>query len=135
MKNTSKTNGTENKQVAVKLAKINEQIATLQQQRAGLSEPLKLHYAELRKQLADTEAQICDLDPTWKPEPQKPKAVAKITEILTAHGALTADEIVAAVGSAFSPWKTKSVLKKRSTGAKAVFTTDRAGKYSVKAAA
>jgi hypothetical protein len=132
MKNTSKTNGTENKQVAVKLAKIDEQIATLQQQRAGLSEPLKLHYAELRKQLAETETQIRDLDPAWKPEPLKPKAVAKIVEILTAHGALTAEEIIKKVGDLFTPWKVKNTLKKKSQGSKAVFAVDRAGKYSVK---
>ena len=122
MNNTSKTIGTENKQVAVKLAKINDQIATLQQQRAGLSEPLKLHYAELRKQLAETETQIHDLDLSWKAEPLKPKAVAKITEILTAHVApMTEAEILKAVGDLFTPWKTRNTLKKKSQGAKAVF--------------
>ena len=133
MNKTSKTNGTENKQVAVKLAHINEQIATLQQQRAGLAEPLKLHYAELRKQLADTETQIRDLDGDWKPEPMKAKAVTKITEILTAHGApMTAEEIVKEVGDLFTPWKVKNTLKKKSQGAKAVFAVDRAGKYTLK---
>ena len=79
MKNT-KTNGTENKQVAVTLAKINEKIAALQQERAGLAEPLKLHYADLRKQLGETETQIRDLDPSWKPASLKPKADAKRSE-------------------------------------------------------
>ena len=135
MKNTSKTNGTENKQVAVTLAKINEQIATLQQQRAGLSEPLKLHYAELRKQLADTETQIRDLDGDWKPEPMKAKAVTEITEILTAHGApMTEAEILKEIGSIFTSWKTRNTLKKKSQGAKAVFAVND-GKYTVKAAA
>ena len=135
MNKTSKTNGTENKQVAVKLAKINEQIATLQQQRAGLSEPLKLHYAELRKQLADTEAQICDLDPTWKPEPLKPRAVDKIREIITANGTpMTEAEILKAVGDLFTPWKTRNTLAKKSQGAKAVFTVNK-GKYTVRAVA
>jgi uncharacterized coiled-coil DUF342 family protein len=133
MNKTSKTNGTENKQVAVKLAKINEQIATLQQQRAGLAEPLKLHYAELRKQLADTETQIRDLDGDWKPEPMKAKAVTKITEILTAHGApMTEAEILKEIGSLFTPWKTRNTLKKKSQGAKAVFAV-KDGKYTVKA--
>jgi hypothetical protein len=134
MKNT-KTNGTENKQVAVTLAKINEQIATLQQERAGLAEPLKLHYAELRTQLTEAETQIRDLDPSWKAQSLKPKADAKITEILTANERpMTAEEIVQAVGGVFSAWKVKSCLKKKSTGAKAVFTLND-GKYSVKAAA
>ena len=133
MKNTSKNIGTENKQVAVTLAKINEQIATLQQQRAGLAEPLKLHYAELRKQLADTETQIRDLDGDWKPEPMKAKAVTEITEILTAHGApMTEAEILKEIGSLFTPWKTRNTLKKKSQGAKAVFAV-KDGKYTVKA--
>ncbi len=135
MNKTSKTNGTENKQVAVKLAKINEQIATLQQQRAGLSEPLKLHYAELRKQLADTETQISDLDPAWKPAPLKPRAVDKIREIIVANGAPMGEaEILKAVGKMFTPWKTRNTLKKKSQGAKAVFAVNN-GKYAVKAAA
>ena len=126
MKNTSKTNGTENKQVAVKLAKINEQIATLQQQRAGLSEPLKLHYAELRKQLADTETQIRDLDATWKPAPLKPKAQDKIREIVAANGGpMTETEIFAATKDLFTKYKVRQSLKKH-------FTADAAGKYSPK---
>ena len=110
-------------------------IATLQQERAGLAEPLKLHYAELRKQLAESETQIRDLDPSWKPNSLRPKADAKITEILMANERpMTADEIIQAVGGVFSPWKVKSTLKKRSSGAKAVFTLAD-GKYAVRAAA
>ena len=121
--------------MAVTLAKINEQIATLQQQRASLAEPLKLHYAELRKQLGDTETQIRDLDPSWKPASLKPKADTKILEILTAsERPMTAEEILAAVGNAFSKWKVKNTLKRKSTGAKAVFTLAD-GKYSVRSAA
>ena len=135
MKNTSKTNGTENKQVAVKLAKINEQIATLQQQRAGLSEPLKLHYAAIAKELTDTANQIRDLDPSWRPASLTPRAVDKIREIIAANGAPMGEaEILKVVGNVFTPWKTRNTLKKKSQGAKAVFTVDRAGKYSVKAA-
>ena len=96
---------------------------------------MKLHYAELRKQLAETETQIRDLDPSWKPAPLKPKADAKITEILTANERpMTAEEIIQAVGGVFSPWKVKSTLKKKSTGAKAIFAVND-GRYSVKAAA
>jgi hypothetical protein len=136
MKNTSKNIGTENnKHVAATLAKINDQIAALNQERAGLAEPLKLHYADLRTQLTETETQIRDLDPSWKPNSLRPKADAKITEILTANERpMTVDEIVQAVGGMFSPWKVKSTLKKRSTGAKAVFAVND-GRYSVKAAA
>lgn len=135
MKNTSKQIGTENKQVAVTLAKINEQIATLQSQRAGLAEPLKTHWADLRKQLAETEIQIRDLDPSWKPASLRPKADARIVEILTANERpMTVDEILAAVGNTFTKWKVKSTLKRKSAGAKAVFTVND-GRYSVKAAA
>jgi hypothetical protein len=135
MLKTSKTNGTENKQAAVTLAKLNEQIATLQLQRAGLSDPLKLHYAELRKQLADTETQIHDLDPSWKPAPLTPRAVDKLRDIIAANGApMTEAEILKAVGDLFTPWKTKNTLKKKSQGDKAVFAV-KDGKYTVKAAA
>jgi hypothetical protein len=126
MKHTSKTNGTENKQVAVTLAKLNEQIATLQQQRAGLSEPLKIHFSELRKQLADTETQIRDLDPAWKPAPLKPKAQDKIKELVAANGGpLTETEIFKAVAGLFTKYKVRQTLKKH-------FTADAAGKYSPK---
>jgi len=46
---------------------------------------------------------------------------------------MTADEIIKAVGDVFSPWKVKSTLKKKSTGAKAVFVIND-GRYSVKSA-
>jgi hypothetical protein len=135
MKNTSKTRGTESKQVALKLAKINEKIATLQQQRAGLSEPLKLHYAEIAKELTDTASQIKDLDPSWKPAPLVPRAVDKIREIIAANGTpMTEAEILKAVGDLFTPWKTRNTLKKKSQGVKAVFAV-KDGKYTVKAAA
>jgi hypothetical protein len=81
------------------------------------------------------EAEISTLDPVWKPEPMKPKAETKIAEILTAHGApMAVDEIIQAVGNVFTPWKVKNTLKKKSSGAKAVFTLAD-GKYTVKAAA
>ena len=115
MKNTSTINGTENKQVAVKLAKLNEQIAALQQQRAGLSEPLKLHYAELRKQLADTETQIRDLDATGKPAPLTPRAVDKIREIIAANGApMTEAEILKAVSTSRISARALSASSRRS---------------------
>jgi len=47
---------------------------------------------------------------------------------------MTAEEIIQAVGGVFSAWKVKSTLKKRSTGAKAVFSLVD-GRYSVKQAA
>jgi hypothetical protein len=47
---------------------------------------------------------------------------------------MTSDEIVKSVGNMFSPWKVKNVLKKKSTGAKAVFSVID-GRYSVKAVA
>ena len=46
---------------------------------------------------------------------------------------MTVEQIIAAVGSAFSPWKVKNILKKKSTGAKAIFTLAD-GKYSLKTA-
>jgi len=47
---------------------------------------------------------------------------------------MAVDEIIQAVGNVFTPWKVKNTLKKKSTGAKAVFTLAD-GKYTVKAAA
>ena len=80
-------------------------------------------------------SQIREIDPRWKPNSLRPKVDARITEILTAaERPMSVDEIVKAVGSAFSPWKVKSTLKKRSTGAKAVFAVND-GRYSLKAAA
>ena len=128
MKNDKKT-GTKNATAA--LADINAQIEALKQQRIGLAEPLKARYTELRTEMTQLASEISNLDPVWKPEPMKAKAETKITDILTAHGApMAADEIVAAVAGEFSPWKVKNVLKKRSTGPKAVFTFAD-GKYTV----
>lgn len=130
MKNTSKKTGNNN--AAATLATINAQIESLKQQRIGLAQPLKDRYAEIRGDLLTTETQIRDLDPTWKPEPMKPKAETTIAEILTAKGQpMTAEEIVQAVGDVFTPWKVKNTLKKKSTGAKAVFAVND-GKYTVK---
>jgi hypothetical protein len=132
MKNDIKKTGT--KTATAALAEINAQIEELKQQRIGLSGPLKIRYAELRKELADMATEISSLDSNWRPEPMKPKAESKIAEVITAHGSpMTADEIVQAVGSVFSPWKIKNVLKKRSTGAKAIFTLVDGNKYAVKA--
>ena len=131
--NTSKNIGTENNATAA-LAKINAQIAELQSRRVTLAEPLKIRYTEMAQELGQMAGQIRELDATWKPEPMKAKAVTKITEILTAHGALTADEIIQEVGGVFSPYKVKSTLKKKSQGAKAVFTV-KDGKYALKAVA
>ena len=131
MKNTSKKTGNNN--AAATLANINAQIESLKQQRIGLAQPLKDRYAEIRGELLTMETQIRDLDPTWKPDPMKAKAETTIVEILTTKGQpMTAEEIVAAVGDVFTPWKVKNTLKKKSTGAKAVFTLAD-GKYTVKA--
>jgi hypothetical protein len=132
MKNTSKNIGTGNNATAA-LAKINAQIEALKQQRVGLAQPLKDRYAELRGELLALETEVRELDPTWKPEALKAKAQTKIVEILAGHGALTAEEIVKEVGDLFTPWKVKNTLKKKSTGAKAVFAVNN-GKYTVKAA-
>ncbi len=135
MKNNIIKNKTGNKNAQLALADINAQIEALNNQRTALAEPLKGRYAELRKELTDVEMEIRELDPVWKPEPMNAKAETKITEILTAHGApMAADEIVAAVGDVFTPWKVKNTLKKKSTGAKAVFTVND-GKYAMKATA
>lgn len=117
------------------LADINAKIVELQQQRIGLAQPLKDRYAELRGELLETETQIRDLDPTWKPAPLKPRADEKIREIIIANGdkPMSAEEIVKAVGDGFTPWKIKNTLKKKSTGAKAIFALVD-GKYSLKAA-
>ena len=134
MKNTSNKTGSENNATAA-LAKINAQIEALKQQRVGLAQPLKDRYAELRGELLTLETEVRELDPTWKPEPLKVRPQTKIAEIITAHGApMTAEEIVKEVGDLFTPWKVKNTLKKKSTGAKAVFSLVD-GRYSVKAAA
>src|SRR6266481_4961311 len=105
MKNTtSKNTGTGNNKPQQALAEINAKIAELQQERVGLAQPLKDRYAEIAKELNDTATQIRDLDPSWKPTSLRPKADAKIVEILTAsERPMTTDEIVQAVGGLFSP--------------------------------
>jgi uncharacterized protein YukE len=134
MKTTSKNIGTGNKPQQA-LADINAKIAELQQQRVSLAQPLKDRYVEIAKELTNTASQIRDLDPTWKPQSLKPKADAKITEILTANERpMTADEIIKEVGGVFGPWKVKNVLKNKSSGVKAVFAVND-GRYSLKAAA
>ena len=101
----------------------------------SLAQPLKDRYVEIAKELTNTASQIRDLDPTWKPQSLKPKADAKITEILTANERpMTADEIIKEVGGVFGPWKVKNVLKNKSSGVKAVFAVND-GRYSLKAAA
>jgi uncharacterized protein (DUF342 family) len=132
MKNTSKNKTGTN--AAATLANINSQIEELKNQRIGLAEPLKTRYAELRSELVATERQIKELDETWKPQ-SKARADEKIREIITANGQpMTEAEIVQALTGVFTPWKIKNTLKKKSQGAKAVFTVVD-GKYSVKAAA
>jgi hypothetical protein len=134
MKNDTKKTGNGNKTATAALADINSQIEALKQQRIGLAEPLKARYLELVGELQAVETEARELDPTWKPANLRPKADDKITEVLKANGQpMSAEEIVAAVGGVFSPWKTKNTLKKKSTGPKAVFTFAD-GKYAVKAA-
>jgi len=95
---------------------------------------LKQRRIELATEILQVEADILELDPTWKPASLRPKVDDKITEILTTDGSpMTVESIIEAVGSVFSPWKIKNILKKKSTGPKAVFTLAD-GKYSLKAA-
>jgi hypothetical protein len=117
------------------LARINNQIAELQQQRVALAEPLKTRYTEMRGELSALETEIRSLDAGWKPAPLKPRADDKIREIITEHGKpMTTDEIVKAVGGMFTPWKVWNTLKKKSAGAKAIFALVDGNKYAVKAA-
>jgi hypothetical protein len=117
------------------LARINNQIAELQQQRVALAEPLKTRYTEMRGELSALETEIRSLDAGWKPAPLKPRADDKIREIITEHGKpMTTDEIVKAVGGMFTPWKVRNTLKKKSAGAKAIFALVDGNKYAVKAA-
>jgi len=75
------------------------------------------------------------LDPSWKPSSLRPKADAKIVEILTARERpMTVDEIVKELRGLFSSWKVRSTFKKKSVGPKAVFAVND-GRYSVKVAA
>jgi hypothetical protein len=133
MKNDTKKTGNGHKNAQSALADINNRIAELQQQRVALAEPLKGRHNELRGELLALETEIRNLDGNWKPASLRPRADDKIMEVLTVHDSpMTAEEIIQAVGNAFSPWKVKNTLKKRSTGSKAVFTVND-GRYSVKA--
>ena len=116
------------------LARINSQIEELQQQRVNLAEPLKNRYAEMRGELSALETEIRSLDAAWKPAPLKLRADDRIRELISAHGKpMAAEEIIKELANVFTPWKIKNVLKKRSSGPKAVFTLAD-GKYSLKAA-
>lgn len=132
MKTTDTKSKTGNNATAA-LADINAQIEALNRQKTTLAEPMKQLHAELRSEILNVEVRIKELDPTWKCPSLRPKADDRIREIITAHGKpMTAEDIIKELANAFSPWKIKNVLKKRSTGAKAVFTLAD-GKYSVKA--
>jgi hypothetical protein len=131
MKTDIKKTGNGHQNATAQLAEINAEIEALNQKRIGLAEPLKARHVELTGELLALEIEVKELDPTWKPASHRPKADDKIREILAA-GPMTTEAIVQAVGSVFSPWKIKTVLKKRSTGPKAVFTLAD-GKYAVKA--
>ena len=101
MKNDTKNKTGNGSKAQVALADLNEQIQSLQQQRAGLSEPLKQRFGELRSELMELENQILEFDPSWKSAPLKPKAETKIAEAISAHGSpMTADEIVQEIGRA-----------------------------------
>jgi hypothetical protein len=114
------------------LAKINAQIEALNQQRISLAQPLKDRYTEMRGELSALETEIRGLDPAWKPAPLKPRADEKIREIIKEHGKpMTAEEIIKELAGVFTSWKIKNTLRKKSTGAKAVFAVND-GKFSVK---
>ena len=129
MKN-DKTTG--NKNATTQLAELNAQIEQLKKQKTSLAEPMKQKFQELCSELLQVENEIRELDPTWKPASLRPKVDDKIREILAA-GPMAVESIIAAVGNAASSWKVKNILKKKSTGAKAIFTLAD-GKYSLKAA-
>jgi len=129
MKN-DKTTGTKN--ATTQLAELNAQIEQLKKQKTSLAEPMKARHAELCSELIQVETEIRELDPTWKPASLRPKVEDKIREILAA-GPMAVESIIAAVGNAASSWKVKNILKKKSTGAKAIFTLAD-GKYTLKAA-
>lgn len=119
--NTAKTNRTGNAQAV--LAEINAQIEALNQKRVTLAQPLKDRYAEMRGELVALETEIRSLDNAWKPGSLRPKADDKIREVITAHGKpMSVEDIIKELAGTFNSWKIKNVLKKRSTGAKAVFT-------------
>jgi hypothetical protein len=99
-----------------------------------LAQPLKDRYAEMRGELVVLETEIRSLDANWKPASLRPKPEEKIAEIITTHGSpMTIEEIGQAVNGAFSAYKLKSTLKKKSTGPKAIFTVND-GRYALKAA-
>ena len=129
MKN-EKTTGTKN--ATAQLADLNFQIEQLKKQKTSLAEPMKARHAELCSELLQVENEIRELDPSFKPGSLRPKIDDKIREILVA-GPMAVESIIAAVGNAASSWKVKNILKKKSTGAKAIFTMAD-GKYSLKAA-
>jgi hypothetical protein len=134
MKNT-KNIGTGNRNAQAALADINAKIAALQQQRVGLAQPLKDRYADMAKELTDMAGQIRELDPSWKPASLRPKADDQIKSAIESNGKpMTIEEILSAVGNAFTKWRVKNVLKKKSSGPKAIFTLAD-GKYTLRAAA
>ena len=131
MKNDKNT-GTKN--ATAQLADLNAQIEALKQQKTSLAAPMKERFFELRSELLQVESQILELDPSFKPGSLRPKADEKIVEILTSsREPMTVDAIIQAAGNLFSPWKLKSTLKKKSTGAKATISLVD-GKYALKAA-
>jgi hypothetical protein len=136
MKITSKNKtGNGNKNAQVVLAEINAQIEALNQKRVTLAQPLKDRYTEMRGEMTALETEIRSLDAAWKPEPMKPKAEARIAEVIRAQGGpMSAEEITKELAGVFTNWKIKNVLKRKSTGAKAVFTLND-GRYSLKAVA
>jgi hypothetical protein len=133
MKTDTKTK-TGTKDATAALAEINAQLEVLNQQRIGLAQTLKDRYAEMRGELVTLETEIRSLDANWKPASLRPKAEEKIAEVITAHGSpMTIEEISQAVNGAFSSWKLKATLKKKSSGPKAVFSVND-GKYALKSA-
>jgi hypothetical protein len=135
MKNDIKKTGNGHKTATAQLADLNRQIEDLKLQKTALAEPMKQRHAELRTEILQVETEILELDSNWRPEPMKPKAEKVITEILTGNGKpMAVEEIIQAVGGAFTPWKVKNTLKKKSNGAKATFLFAD-GKYTIRAAA
>jgi chromosome segregation ATPase len=124
---------TETKNATTQLAELNAQIEALKQQKTSLAEPMKARHAELRSEMLQVETEIRELDPSWKPA-GRAKAEDKISEIIKAHGSpMTFEEISQAVNGAFSAWKLKATLKKKSTGPKAIFVIND-GRYALKSA-
>jgi hypothetical protein len=124
---------TGHKNATAQLADINRQIEALNQQRVALADPLKQRYGEMRGELVALETEIRSLDSAWRPTSLRPKVDDRIREVITAHGKpMSTDDIIKELTGTFTSWKIKNVLKKRSTGAKAVLTLAD-GKYSVKA--